>query len=49
MWSAHTHQNKTTLEREMQAAKKWTMPIRDWKKAVNRFIVEFGDRVERHL
>jgi len=32
-----------------QAAKKWTMPIRDWKKALNRFIVEFGDRVERHL
>lgn len=32
-----------------QAAKKWTMPIRDWKKALNRFIVEFGDRVARHL
>lgn len=32
-----------------QAAKKWTMPIRDWKKALNRFIVEFGARVERHL
>ena len=31
-----------------QAAKKWTMPIRDWKMALNRFIVEFGDRVERH-
>jgi putative transposase len=25
-------------------AKKWTMPIRDWKPALNRFAVEFADR-----
>jgi putative transposase len=25
-------------------AKKWTMPIRDWKPALNRFAIEFGDR-----
>ena len=25
-------------------SKKWTMPIRDWKPALNRFAIEFGDR-----
>jgi transposase-like protein len=25
-------------------AKKWTMPIRDWKPALNRFAIEFADR-----
>jgi len=26
-------------------AKKWTMPIRDWKPALNRFAIEFGERI----
>jgi len=26
-------------------AKKWTMPIHNWGEALNRFIIEFGDRV----
>ena len=26
------------------ASKKWTMPIRDWKAALNQFIILFGDR-----
>ena len=26
-------------------AKKWTMPIRFWKEAMNRFAIEFGDRL----
>lgn len=26
-------------------SKKWTMPIRDWKAALNQFIILFGDRV----
>src|SRR5882724_3337600 len=26
-------------------AKKWTMPIYNWRQALNRFAVEFGDRV----
>jgi transposase-like protein len=26
-------------------AKKWTMPIQHWKAAMNRFSIEFGDRV----
>jgi putative transposase len=25
-------------------AKKWTMPIKDWKASLNRFAIEFGDR-----
>ena len=32
-----------------QASKKWTMPIRDWRPALNRFIIEFGDRLNGHL
>jgi len=28
-------------------AKKWTMPIHSWTQALNRFVVEFGDRVPR--
>ena len=27
------------------ASKKWTMPIRNWKAALNRFIIEFEDRI----
>jgi len=32
-----------------QASKKWTMPIRDWRPALNRIIIEFGDRLNGHL
>ena len=28
------------------AAKKWTMPIRNWKTALNRFMIEFEDRLK---
>lgn len=28
-----------------KVAKKWTMPIRDWKAALNQFVILFGDRV----
>lgn len=28
-----------------QASKKWTMPIRNWKTALNRFMIEFEDRL----
>lgn len=31
------------------ASKKWTMPIRDWKAALNRFIIEFDQRLENYL
>ena len=26
-------------------SKKWTMPIRDWKSALNRFAIMFGERM----
>lgn len=30
------------------ASQKWTMPIRDWRMAMSRFIIEFGDRLDGH-
>ncbi len=29
----------------LAAAKKWTVPIHNWKPAPNRFMIEFGDRL----
>lgn len=31
------------------ATKKWTMPIRDWKQALNRFAIMFPDRFPEKL
>jgi putative transposase len=31
------------------AAKKWTMPIRDWKPALNRFMIEFEEQLAPHV
>ncbi|PRD12334.1 IS256 family transposase, partial [Pantoea coffeiphila] len=31
------------------ASQKWTMPVRDWRMAMSRFIIEFGDRLDGHL
>ncbi len=28
-------------------SQKWTMPIRDWKAALNRLIIEFDDRMRQ--
>jgi len=28
-----------------EASKKWAMPTRNWKTALNRFIIEFEDRL----
>ena len=33
----------------MDESKKWTMPIRNWKPALNRFTIEFGERVTAYL
>lgn len=33
----------------MDASKKWTMPIRNWKSALNRFMVDFEDRLKDHI
>jgi transposase-like protein len=32
-----------------EASKKWTMPIHNWRQAMVRFIVEFVDRLEKHI
>ena len=31
------------------ASKKWTMPIRNWKAALNRFMIEFEDQLAPHI
>jgi putative transposase len=31
------------------ASKKWTMPIRDWKAALNRFIIQFEEQLAPHV
>ena len=31
------------------ASKKWTMPIRNWKAALNRFMIEFEDRLKDYI
>lgn len=33
----------------MDASKKWTMPIRNWKLALNRFIIEFEDCISDYV
>jgi putative transposase len=29
--------------------KKWSMPIQNWRLAMSRFIIEFGDRLSDRL
>ncbi len=31
------------------ASKKWTMPIRNWKAAMNRFIIEFEEQLAPYI
>ncbi len=31
------------------ASKKWTMPIRNWKQALNRFMIEFEERLSDYM
>jgi putative transposase len=31
------------------ASKKWMMSIRDWKPALNRFIIEFEEQIAPHI
>ncbi|MBD2797482.1 transposase, partial [Xenorhabdus sp. 18] len=31
------------------ASKKWTMPIQDWRMAISRFMIDFGDRLNGHI
>ncbi|GAC23726.1 probable transposase for insertion sequence element [Paraglaciecola mesophila KMM 241] len=32
-----------------EASKKWSMPIHNWRQAMVRFIIEFGERLEKHI
>lgn len=32
-----------------QASKKWTMPIKNWRAAMNRFMIEFEDRLTDYI
>ncbi|SIR11899.1 Transposase (or an inactivated derivative) [Shewanella morhuae] len=32
-----------------EASKKWTMPIQNWRTAMSRFIIEFEDRIVKHI
>jgi putative transposase len=31
------------------ASKKWTMPIRNWKLALNKFMIEFDERLAAYI
>lgn len=31
------------------ALQKWMMPLRDWRMAMSRFIIESGDRLDGHV
>lgn len=33
----------------MEASKKWTMPIKDWKNCISQFAIHFGDRLKLEL
>ena len=33
----------------MDASKKWTMPIRNWRQAMSRFMIEFESRLDGHI
>ena len=33
----------------LEASKKWTMPIRNWKAALNRFMIEFEERLTDYI
>lgn len=32
-----------------EASQKWTMPIKNWKSALNRFMIEFEDRMQDYI
>ena len=40
---------KWSILRYKKLRKKWTMPIRNWKPALNRFIIKFEDRLKEYV
>ena len=37
------------VDRTTIRATHWTMPLKDWRMAMSRFIIEFGDRLDGHF
>jgi transposase-like protein len=33
----------------VEASKKWTMPIQDWKNCISQFAIHFGDRLDQEM
>lgn len=33
----------------VEAAKKWTMPVREWKNCISQFVIHFSDRLEPEI
>ncbi len=42
----HHHRHQKIFIALQNAEKKWTMPIRNWKQALNQFAIMFNDRVK---
>jgi hypothetical protein len=40
---------KVIYQAIQSASKKWTMPIKNWKEALNRFMVEFEKQLTPHI
>jgi putative transposase len=40
---------KVVFLAKQAAARKWTMPIKDWRQAMNRFAIEFEEQLAPYL
>nr|WP_319554974.1 hypothetical protein [uncultured Vibrio sp.] len=48
----HTAVNEFCIEIQkdlIALAEKWTMPIRNWRQALNRFMIMFEDRLTEYM
>ena len=44
----NTYKIKTGALPFEKIAKKWTMPIQNWRLALNRFMIEFSERIQKY-
>ncbi|NOR43373.1 MAG: IS256 family transposase [Gammaproteobacteria bacterium] len=49
LFPTHDSAKKVIYLASQQASKKWTMPIRNWKPALNRFMIEFEERLTDYI